>query len=540
MKKLLVIALALVLLLAGCSTTPTTTTAGTTTGGTTTKQTTTAEPKFSLPADGTVEIVIGTFDNWYSPASYNDNLAIFQEIQKDTGLKIVWDVVPPAQYADAMRIRIAAGAQGLPDMINVPGGANAVQLGMDGILEPLNDLIATYAPYTSVLFAEDDVLMRLATAPDGNIYALSSDVRGSAYANPFVVIARGDWFEKLDVKVPTTVDEWTTALRAFKAKDANGNGLDDEIPITASGWYNFARTAEFWGLRSTYGSFYDVKDGKIVDQKFTPQYKEWLEWCALLYSEGLLDSEIFNMNSDLLVTKINRNIVGAHVNFISNIPSYNNNLAASGITAKYIPVAPVKGPYGHTTMDAYGPISGDFGITTDSKVKEYTMLLMDYIYASPEGIRYCMFGVEGISYNMVDGKPVLTDFVLKNPDGKGSFEALRSLGSWPNVPYRQMADAYNAILLAPNPDFVPFVEKVTPLTTFVDFPPMIRSTQEETDTVARYSADLNTYLNEMIAKFVTGEESFTNFDAFLTQLKALGADEILKVNQAKYDRFSAD
>ena len=40
----------------------------------------------------------------------------------------------------------------------------------------------------------------------------------------------------------------------------------------------------------------------------------------------------------------------------------------------------------------------------------------------------------------------------------------------------------------------------------------------------------------MITKFVTGKEPLESWDAFVTQLKALGAEEVTKVKQAQYDR----
>jgi hypothetical protein len=46
-----------------------------------------------------------------------------------------------------------------------------------------------------------------------------------------------EWLNKLDLEIPTTTDELTTVLRAFKEQDPNGNGLRDEIPmISGSGW----------------------------------------------------------------------------------------------------------------------------------------------------------------------------------------------------------------------------------------------------------------------------------------------------------------
>ena len=43
------------------------------------------------------------------------------------------------------------------------------------------------------------------------------------------------WLENLKLEMPTTLDELTDVLRAFRDQDANGNGdPSDEIPLTGS------------------------------------------------------------------------------------------------------------------------------------------------------------------------------------------------------------------------------------------------------------------------------------------------------------------
>lgn len=42
--------------------------------------------------------------------------------------------------------------------------------------------------------------------------------------------------------------------------------------------------------------------------------------------------------------------------------------------------------------------------------------LLDYMY-SDEGTRLINMGIEGTHYTMQDGKPIFTDYVMKNPDG---------------------------------------------------------------------------------------------------------------------------
>ena len=49
---------------------------------------------------------------------------------------------------------------------------------------------------------------------------------------------------------------------------------------------------------------------------------------------------------------------------------------------------------------------------------------------------------------------------------------------------------------------------------------------------------VNTYMDEMFVKFVTGAEPIANYSAFVENLKKLGIDDALAVQQAAIDRWA--
>ena len=47
-------------------------------------------------------------------------------------------------------------------------------------------------------------------------------------ARPTVLVWRKDWLEKVGIeKIPSTIEEFETAIRAFKEQDPDGNGKND-------------------------------------------------------------------------------------------------------------------------------------------------------------------------------------------------------------------------------------------------------------------------------------------------------------------------
>jgi putative aldouronate transport system substrate-binding protein len=48
---------------------------------------------------------------------------------------------------------------------------------------------------------------------------------------------------------------------------------------------------------------------------------------------------------------------------------------------------------------------------------------------------------------------------------------------------------------------------------------------------------LDEYVAQMTAKFIVGDESFSNYDKFITQVKKLGAEEYVSIVQKTYDNY---
>src|SRR5690606_21088359 len=81
-----------------------------------------------------------------------------------------------------------------------------------------------------------------------------------------------------------------------------------------------------------------------------------------------------------------------------------------------------------------------YGISKDAKNPEIVIKWLDYIYASEEGSRLLQYGVEGLSYEMVNGEPEFTDFVKNNPDGLSPVQSLMSIGAFPTLPWIRSAE----------------------------------------------------------------------------------------------------
>jgi hypothetical protein len=61
-------------------------------------------------------------------------------------------------------------------------------------------------------------------------------------------------------------------------------------------------------------------------------------------------------------------------------------------------------------------------------------------------------------------------------------------------------------------------------------------TAKEVDRIAEITPDLTTYSTELITALILGEKSQDNWNAYMADLKRLGLDELITINQARIDR----
>ena len=466
---------------------------------------------------------------------YSSNLPVFQEIEKKTGIKITWDELPQDQYDVSMKTRMAAGAENLPDIIRLPSG-DPVKWGTEGIIIPLEDLIDKQAPNIVKLFKEYPGVRPITTAPDGHIYALSSIIQGSTFGNPFAIQIRKDWLEKVGRPAPETIDDWYSVLKDFQTKDPNGNGKQDEIPFHGYRLSWLGRWGEAWGLRLfVYSQGFSVgANNKLRYDYLDPKAKEVYTWLRKLYAEGLLDPDL-TVTGDISVARRTTDITGAFFDFATKCIQWTKNINEAGFpNAHYSPTLPPKGPYGDRMAETGGIISGYYAITKACKDPAAAIKWLDFTYGSPEGIEYFMYGIEGKSFTRQGGKNQYTDFVLNNPDGMGTYEALRSLGAWPNVPYVQTQEAQD-LLNESFPEILDFTVKCRPF--IVTGFPSVLSTTQESEQFPLIMTDLDTYRDEFLSKFIMGTVSLEEWNTFTSTLGKMGIDEALKIKQGQWDRY---
>ena len=245
---------------------------------------------------------------------FKDN-AMFQQMEKDTNVKINWQYAGDADWGEQKSLLLASGD--LPDVFFGDNALkdNDIATNLDMFI-PLEDYFEKYCPNISAILDLPGVREKM-TAPDGHIYTIpyvcaDTTVGYSPYINT-------KWLENVGMSMPTTTDEFEAVLKAFKEQDANGNGdASDEIPFsTDPNNKHIEAMAGYFGLPMNKLGI-AIQNEKVVYGGVSDTYREFLSWFHKLYAEGLVDVELYTQDSSTWEGKGNQDLYGVSIAYGSN------------------------------------------------------------------------------------------------------------------------------------------------------------------------------------------------------------------------------
>ena len=465
----------------------------------------------------------------------------YQEVMKKTGVDI--EFVHPSAAGSSEQFNVMLASKDYPDMIendwsSYPGGeAKACE---DGILTDLTDYIDEYAPNFKRFLEEECPDAEKWVTTDGRYYVIPSLSSDKDYTNQVGLWIRKDYLDKYGLSVPTTIDELEKCLTVFKE-----NGV--KYPF-------FDQRTNPFGYYCIPGSAFDatsnviVKDNEVQNPYFNTGMREFMETMTRWYKNGLVDPEMYSMDWNSFDSKIAEGSLGTLITDLKQIETRTEIIKKSVPKAEFVAVPFLsKNKNENPNMIYYSRLNGytfanAVGISSNCKDVGAALKFLDYAY-SDEGHRLYNFGVEGVSYEMKDGKPVFTDTILANKDGLTKEEALtmytraEAAGyvetSYYDQLYTQQYQKDAAKLWSDQ-----FKAAATPPEFF--WRACYKLTAEESDEISNYQLGYSSYATEMAVKFATGVESMENYDAFLNDLISKGAKDCLMVYNQAFDRLKFD
>lgn len=481
-------------------------------------------------------------------ASYNDSPAM-QELMKRTGIKIKFDH-PVDTTTDKVSLMINSGE--LPDVLYLStyfygGWKNSTikEAAYDGLFLKLDEYIDKFAPNIKKFLKDHpdaEKSYRMFNA-DGGMYTIPVVYNDPSYNYYDGYFIRQDWLDKLglgkaeDIR---TIEDWEKVLTAFVEQDPNGNGEKDEV-----GFSSFAYMTKFVFMPAfdvfNWNYYLNPDTNKITHGAIEPGMKQFIEMICDWRERGLVNPDYASTDQKTLDYLVLNNKLGAFY------CDYNNTAikyVAANPDMHLVPVHMIANSKGEirTGKIGKGVVSGYGGlISSQSPYAVEIVRLFDYLY-SEEGNALGNWGIEGESYTVdADGNKKFTELITKNPDGKSVIEAYNwYTATGVNGGIVSLYD--NAVNKAFNSSITPkqkaLQDKATEYCEEADKCanlPSSPTTLEQDEEIAAISGDIDTFISENWAKFITGEKGIGEFDAFVKEVKDMGMDRILEIKQEAYE-----
>lgn len=465
-----------------------------------------------------------------------EDLKLFKQLTERTNISFEFDTTNADSYDEKKNLAFASGS--LPDLFF--GGnlkpADEVTYGQQGYLLPLEELIEQYAPNIQRIFEENPEIKQSITATDGHIYSMPM-IRAGFGLYPKLWISQ-TWMDKLELSMPETVDDFYEMLKAFKEEDPNGNNEADEIPITM---HNFnirpAILSSFGYLSENIKDHnIDVIDDEAVYIPVQEGYKEYLAFMRKLYDEGLLDPESFTQNPQQITAKGEADKLGA---FTHAGPFL---VVGTERHEEYVQLSPLTSSVNSEQMwlQSWNLTRGAFAITKENPHPEATIRLIDYLYTL-EGSLLTQFGVEDEDWktNEYGGYTRITPEGM-NPEEYRGGQVTPAAGTPLPFDLRGIVANNEGSLQQTNPRGYHILketeEKLVPHARYGY--PLVYFSNDEQERLNVLDTDIKSYLEQMEAKFIAGDESLDNWENYVQTLEKMGLEEYVQIHQDAYDRWN--
>ena len=460
----------------------------------------------------------------------NTDCAIWAELAQRTGVNLDFITLSPDTQTEKFNLMVSSD-----DLTDIISGATDIYTGggdaaiADGVLVDVSPyLTEEYAPQIVKLLENQDIQDALVT-DEGHIAGLPCIAMKAERAVTMGPQIRQDWLDDLGLEKPKTLDQLHSVLTAFK----DDKGATDGLFIPATGVSDYFTSA--FGVAS--GMYLDgdtIKYGPLEDG-----YKEYLETMAQWYSDGLIYHDFPFYGEQLAfrdMDKIGSGAVACFYSETGDMASFKDfsNDENFLLTA----MAPVSKEDGGTIyMSDKKPSRADdvrWAVTTGCEDPELLISFVDYLY-SDEGALLCNYGIEGETFNFdADGVPHFSDLIYNNPtydyrtavfiyvmdSGPTVVDPMRGTGTYT----QEQLDSWDQWQDA-NLDYSHVVPNKVVL-------------EAENAEYNNVKSDIDTFLDEMTVKYITGEYSFDNYETdFVEALKGMNADRLVELYQDAYDNY---
>jgi len=475
-------------------------------------------------------------------------------------------------------LSLAFAANDLPDII-IGGGFSVSDLLKYGaqegqIIDMAPYVNEDYMPNLTKIFDQNPEYKQSFIDPEGRMFSLGKITNPAERGNVMRAFINYDWLEACNLEMPTTLDEFIDAMRAFKAAGLAeypiGGSNNDENPtsyiLNALGYQG-----------SVYHHSLCLRNGEVVVPYADREvFGEYLKIMNQLYTEGLIHKDYYTMDKDTVSA-----VLAQGTGFVTQAPSvYDKDFR------KYWAAAPLTSEWNDTPRwYSYGGITiGNAVITSACEDPELAARFIDFFFGTGEENGYpygnyrlnmvgpevldpdIYYGFEKVEYDNASGTQYKK--YLDNQDDYQSYYefTVKEITIWgQSVPlgYEMLTFSKNSLTYSGEEDWTqiedlhlqrwehPIFEgssKGWRVAIEADVLQYVQPESEKFPSVVYLDDDTikktndiktatNEYANQEIAKFVVGERALTDaeLEDFFNTLDGLGIQEYIQIYADYYE-----
>ena len=453
---------------------------------------------------------------------------------EDAGIVINWNTILFEDWGNRKEVLLAGSD--LPDaFMGSICFSEADILNNTDTFIALDSYIDEYMPNFKKIMESDPVMKTLATSSDGHIYGLPS----KKPCRPIVanqMFINQTWLNNLGLDMPKTYDEFVEVLRAFKEKDANGNGdPNDEIPFGEG----FADSVMYFcipfgvtpGGEGTY--LMAIKDKEPAFIPASEEYKKGIAAMHMCYEEGLIDQEIFTQDDSMRDAKLMNEtpIVGC-------APGWTVDALFGKNSDQYVALPALIGPDGNQYISSdpqhWNYSRYEFMVTSFCKNPEKILSWIDTFYTEDASIQnfYGSFGI-GVEKDQKSGNYKVLEAKEMSADLFAWVYSLRDFGP------KYVADGFEQKVTyeGNNGDAAKLKLDENMRQYQKEAYPNVSYTAEQLSQLDLIYTDIINYVNMKQASWVTQGGIEEQWQEYIGTLRQMGYDDFLKIQKDVYDSY---
>lgn len=469
----------------------------------------TAQPTSTALAEETKLFTDGTVVSIMLPDEvswpYSVNWYVKKAIEEETNVKLDIQPVEVSKYTDKFNLIVASGD--MPDMIFQYNATQANVYALQGAFITAQDYYDK-APDFKKFVDENNELVRQYLAPDGKLYTFPG--KGQGVGNRRHWIYRKDVFDKNKLAVPTTPDELYNICKKLKEL------YPDSYPIASRKTGGIELMCPSWGAYDY--AFYDFKNNVFKYGPTQPEYKSFLEFYNKLIKEKLTPPDVLTISTQGWIDLFVQEKSFITMDYVTRMDSVGAAGKGTNPDFELAYMAPINQITGYTTFDY-----SNYVISSKSKNINNAVKLLNWFY-TPEAIEFLSWGKEGETYKVENSeRKYLSANYLKD-------YGLTAAGWGIVFDEDALTSGFGAQGKIATKDAPKYEERCNPVS-------YMQLTEAENEMAATTGEDIKKLKNENAARFILGDRSFSEWDAYVQEIEKLGVAKVLEMYTKAYERY---